>query len=459
MTSPQPAPRVQAGSDARMKTFGVFIELEKRIRHAVDEDVFGFLAVNETLNLLPYRQAILWRAKDDGSPGGRIVAVSGLAVPDPTAPFIRLTSRLCAHCANASKELLPRVLATASLPEDLRAGWREWLPSELIWLPLSGAQGQFLGALLLAREEPWKDAERHILGYLADSYGHAWSSLRATRRRLWSGWRRPRRLKLGIAAAVLVLCGLPIRQSALAPAEIVAFQPAMVGAPVDGVVDRFEVQPNQLVEEGQVLLRLDATRLKSRLEVARKSLEIAAAEYRQVSQQAVTNDPSRAETTILRSKMEQAEAEVDYVQELLERIIVRAPRSGLAIFDDVNQWLGRPVTTGERILQIADAELVELEIRLPVADAIALQDGAEVRLFLNIDPQRPVSGSLRYASYEASVTPEGHYAYRLLAELNDDARPLRIGLKGTAKVYGEKTLLIVHILRRPIVTLRQYFGL
>lgn len=459
MTSLHQSEQVQSGSDPRLKTFGVFIELEKRIRHAGDEDVFGFLAVNETLNLLPYRQAILWRTKDNEFNDGCIVAVSGLAIPDPTAPFIKWTTRLCVHCTKESEELSPRVLTKASLPASLQEVWREWLPSELIWLPLSDSKGNFLGALLLAREKPWKDAERHILSYLADSYGHAWSSLRTVKCHVWSGWRRPRSLKLVLAIAVLVLCALPIRQSALAPAEIVAFQPSMVAAPVDGVIDRFEVQPNQLVEEGQVLLRLDDTRLKSRLEVARKSLEIAAAEYRQVSQQAVTNDPSRAETAILRSKMEQAEAEVAYVQELLERIIVRAPRSGLAIFDDVNQWLGRPVSTGERILQIANSEQVELEIRLPVADAISLQDSADVRLFLNIDPQRLVTGSLRYASYEASVTPEGHYAYRLLAVLDADSRPLRIGLKGTAKVYGEKTMLIMHILRRPIVTLRQYFGL
>lgn len=459
MTNLNQAQQAQPASDPRLKTFGVFIELEKRIRHAVDEDVFGFLAVNETLNLLPYRQAILWRSKDNDSNDGSIVSVSGLAVPDPTAPFIRWTARLCVHCAKESQERSPRVLTNASLPMNLQEVWREWLPSELIWLPLSDAKGQFLGALLLAREEPWKDAERHILSYLADSYGHAWSSLRATKRHVWSSWRRPRSLKLALLIVVLVLCVLPIRQSALAPAEIVAFQPAMVAAPVDGVVDRFEVQPNQLVEEGQVLLRLDDTRLKSRLEVARKSLEIAAAEYRQVSQQAVTNDASRAETAILRSKMEQSKAEVDYVEELLERIIVRAPRSGLAIFDDVNKWLGRPVSTGERILQIANTEQVEIEIRLPVADVIALQYSAEVRLFLNIDPQHPVTGILRYASYEASITPEGHFAYRLLAELEADSRPLRIGLKGTAKVYGEKTMLIMHILRRPIVTLRQYFGL
>lgn len=448
-----------SGADSRLQTFGVFIELEKRARHAADEDAFGFLVVNETFNLLPYRQAILWKASSDDSRDGRVVAVSGLAVPDTTAPFIRWIKRLCVHCASEEREVSLSLLPDQSLPDGLRETWNEWLPKHLVWLPLLGRNERFVGALLLARDEPWRDSEQHLLRYLADSYGHAWESIRSSAGGLYLAWRRPFHVKLFAAVVALMICVIPVRQSALAPAEIVAYRPSMVAAPVDGVVDSFEVQPNELVEQGQVVLRLDSTRLESRLEVAEKSLEIAAAEYRQISQRAVSNEESRAEIAILRSKMEQAEAEVSYVLELLERIVIRAPRSGLAVFDDVNQWLGRPVKTGERILQIADTGQVEVEIRLPVADAIALREDAEVRLFLNIDPQNPISGRLRYASYEASVTPEGYYAYRLLADLGEAASPPRIGLKGTAKVYGDRTILIMHLLRRPIVSFRQYFGI
>ena len=50
------------------------------------------------------------------------------------------------------------------------------------------------------------------------------------------------------------------------------------------------------------------------------------------------------------------------------------------MFDDPNDWIGRPVTTGERLLEIADPNQAELEIWLPVADAITLKPGAEIGL-------------------------------------------------------------------------------
>ena len=58
--------------------------------------------------------------------------------------------------------------------------------------------------------------------------------------------------------------------STLAPAEIQTSNPVIVAAPLDGVIERFHVQPNQAVAAGQPLFSFDSTVLRSRFEVARK---------------------------------------------------------------------------------------------------------------------------------------------------------------------------------------------
>jgi hypothetical protein len=113
---------------------------------------------------------------------------------------------------------------------------------------------------------------------------------------------------------------------------------------------------------------------------------------------------------------------------------------------------------GERILMIADPEQVELEVQLPIADAIKLELGTEVQFFLNVDPVNPVSASLYYSAYQAEVTPDDMLAYRLKATFTPTTKLPRIGLKGTAKVFGEKVPLIYYILRRPLATLRLWIG-
>ena len=89
--------------------------------------------------------------------------------------------------------------------------------------------------------------------------------------------------------------------------------------------------------------------------------------------------------------------------------------------------------------------------------AIALPDEAPVSLYLAASPLTSVAARVRYVAHDATLRPEGSYAYRLrarLAEGNDQ----RVGLKGTAKVYGARVPLIYWMLRRPLATIRQALG-
>ncbi|MET0877762.1 MAG: HlyD family efflux transporter periplasmic adaptor subunit [Tardiphaga sp.] len=441
--------------DAQLYGLGTLVQLLKRARHAASVEELGFVMVNETHALLPYRQAALWQRDARGA--GRIVAVSGAATVERNAPFMLWLNRVLAKLDDGTGA---RNVDATHLEGALGEAWAEWLPAHGLLVPL-GPDAHPLGALLLAREQPWSDGDRHLLQELTDGYGTAWAQFRRSRRRsLLTVWRsRGGLIRLALAAALVAAMFLPITLSALAPAEVVALRPTIVRAPLEGVVDRFEVTPNQPVKEGQLLLVLDPRAIENKLEVAGKALAVAEAEYRQAAQSAVFEDKSRALLAVLRGRAEQRRADVVYNQSLLDRIRVTASRSGIALFDDPNAWIGRPVAIGERLIEIADPAQAELEIWLPVADAITLQNGAEVDFFLNVSPDAPLRAHLRQASYEATQSPGGLLGYRLKATLTDGTKLPRIGLKGTAKVYGEKVTLFYYLLRRPLAAARQFVGL
>jgi multidrug efflux pump subunit AcrA (membrane-fusion protein) len=426
------------------------LQLETRAR-AASADELAFVMVNETLGVVRYRQALLWRS----APLNRIVAVSGVAMPDPQAPFVVWASRLCRELEDRTFAAM-RELTADDVTQKLRAEWSEWLPPYLVWIPLPPA----LGALVLAREEPLGEAERALLVFLADAYAHAWQvrlGRQSFRERAHAAaWKRV----AAAAAAVLLLAVafVPVRQSVLAPAEIMPRAPAVIRAPLDGVVDSVFVKPNEAVTEGQALFALDPRRLRNQLEVALRAQEAADTELRQAKQFAVVDTKVRASLPGLQGKLDQLKAEVAYLKDQLERIDVRAPRAGLAVFDDPNDWLGRPVAIGERVMLVADAEKVEIEARLPVADAIDLDIGGPVRLFLNIDPQRPRVAVLTFVSYQAQRGVDGTLAYRVKARLAEDEALPRIGLKGTAKLYGAEVPLAYAIFRRPMSAVRQWLG-
>ena len=132
---------------------------------------------------------------------------------------------------------------------------------------------------------------------LAGTWGYCWAALAGNRPR-WRLKLTPRQRKLALAAAA-GLCLIPVKQTALAPAEVVSQDALIVASPLDGVVKTFHVAPNQPVRKGEKLFSLDDTTLRNRLEVGLKGVGVADAELNAASQRAFDNTQTRNEIALL----------------------------------------------------------------------------------------------------------------------------------------------------------------
>jgi hypothetical protein len=422
----------------------LLLQLESRARLA-PADELPYILVNETADLVPYRQALLWRLDT-----AKIKAASGVAIPEKNSPYALWLNPVLQHISRTDIA----VFTAADCPSEFAHDWAEWLPEHGLWLPLTAPSGVKY-ALVLFREDEWKDGEIHLLSYLAEAYGHAFALTQAAQPpRSWLERLRSKRLQLIIAGVVVAALCFPMRQSVIAEAEVVPYHANLIRAPLEGVVEKFFVQPNETVSVGQKLFALDMTQLRSRLSVAEETRDIAKTEYLQTTQQAMLDPTAKAKLAVLKSKWDQQVAEVDYVRSLLERCEVTANKAGVTVFDDPNDWLGKPVTQGEKILAVADPQSVELEIRLPMDDLIELEAGNSVLFFSNVTPNDPLPAELSYFSYRASPTPAQVMAYRLKAQFTDTANKPRLGYRGMAKLYGTRQPFILWLLRKPIRTVR-----
>lgn len=143
---------------------------------------------------------------------------------------------------------------------------------------------------------------------------------------------------------------------------------------------------------------------------------------------------------------------------MLGQVEVKAVSQGLLLYSDKSDWVGRPVTVGERLMEIADPKQIELRIDLPVTDAIVLKEGADAVIFFSGLPLESFAATVTHTSYHAEVLPGDILAYRVTARLVQPDPRVRIGWQGTAKVYGEKGFLAYLLLRRPLTAIRQWVG-
>ncbi len=430
----------------------VLLALENEAFNAPDRLALKHQAVNNPRQLLDVGH-IFWITRS--ARNVKIAAMSSQSEVNKSSPFIQdLCHLLKAHAKagklNSAQSLLLTHDDTASnITPDF-----EYVFPNSYFAPFAPHSSN--GGLLFTRAAEFDTAQTAIMIRLAKTYGAIWSALSAKPRAVMS-----RRKKLGLSGGVILLAliGLiPVPIVTLAPAEIVADKPFIIAAPMDGVVENILIPPNSAVEAGAPLVKMADTEFKSEFDVAVREESVALARLKKASLTSFIDDAAKRELTIARAETELARARTLYAKTRLGQTDLSAPKGGLAIYSNPQDWAGRPVATGETIIEIANPKQVILKINAPLLSGDSLKAGARVRVFMDSDPLQPLEAEIERASYYAAPTADGQMAYETYARLSSPYALPRIGARGVAKIYGNTAPLIFWLARRPLAALRQFTG-
>ena len=448
--------------DAQANADSVAVELlefQRKLQRCASLRELVFVAANESFHVLRFDQAVVWQY--DLRSAISIAAVSGLAEVSADSPYALWFDRAIRHFIGGVDAAPLSVATIDTLPKSIAEDGAEWVHENLLHCSLISPEGKKLGGLFFSRTEPFSESDQAVAQWMALSVAFAywgWEQAHKPVRR-WIERRSTKLLAVAAVAFVTMLAFAPVRLNAIASAEITPRKPYHISAPVEGVVDSIKVQPNETVSADQLLAVLDDTSTRNRLAVSEKALEITKADYQRAVNKAFGDEASRSEINVLEGKIKEKAAEVVYLSELLKVLRITAPQGGIAIFNDTEEWRGRPVQPGERIMTLADPSLVLVTIYVSPDDAVQLEVGAEVTVILNIDPLSPLKARITQTSYEATLMPDNTLAYNVKAELVPGSTLPRIGLKGSAKVYAEEVSLGYYLFRKPILFLRKTFGI
>lgn len=165
---------------------------------------------------------------------------------------------------------------------------------------------------------------------------------------------------------------------------------------IDGRIEAIEFDEGQPVKRGQVLARVEESKLRAQAAQAGARLALSEANFARAGSTYEERVISRQEFDQARSQYEADKAAADLTTRLLEDATLRAPFDGIMGARLVSP--GQVVQKGVKISSLIDADPIKVEFRVPERHAGALKPGLAVRLTVAAFGDREFSGTTYFVS-------------------------------------------------------------
>ena len=239
-----------------------------------------------------------------------------------------------------------------------------------------------------------------------------------------------------------------------------------VGSELSGIVDKVYADDNDEVKKGQVLARLDLSRLQDAVTKSRASLAAAEAQvlqaqatvaearatlarYQQVSQLSGGKVPSKTEMDAAEANLKRAEANVASARASvaqaratlqsdetnLGKASIRSPINGVVLSREVDPGQTVAASFQAPVLFKLAEDLTKMELQVDVDEADVGQVKAGQKATFSVDawPGREYSAVITRVGY-GSQEAEGVISYLTVLEVANDDLSLRPGMTGTADI-------------------------
>lgn len=431
---------------------------------AEDKKQLYFRLLNRSISLCGYKRAVLFKL--DGK-RAKFLAVSGKSGVDSYSEMVEKWEKLASFLTEKND---PQLLGANTFPVKEAEHW-QFLSDHtnglsIYWLPIK-PWGKTRYALWFERweQDEWAERDLQLLSLVGVSAKSAFERLepetlcRSISCKLFS-WRRFL-VATVVLLAVLFSWRVPLR--VVAPCEIIPEDPFIVTAPLSGVISEVLVESGDPVNAGSPLFDYDPRVVNEELEIARQQVKILETTMHTTELNALNSKKAKAELAILDYRLKQENVRLKMAEYRASKLSVQAEVPGSIIVDNPDEWRGRPVEVGQKVLMVVDPQNINLRIWLPEADNVNFSNSTEVKVLLNAFPDDSLNAHLKYVAQSVSVSPEGVpsvMAEGTFADLADRAdEKLRIGLKGSAVLYGDKVSVAYWLLRKPWASARRIMGI
>ncbi len=154
-----------------------------------------------------------------------------------------------------------------------------------------------------------------------------------------------------------------VSQSLTLVGKLEAEQSVIISPEVTGKVDRIAVKENQSVKKGQLLIQLDADKIRASQIEANAYLRDEQRKLREFERLVKRNAITQTEIDAQKASVEIAEARLAAANANLADLNITAPFAGTVGFIDFSR--GKMVSAGSELLTLDDLSVMQLDLRVP----------------------------------------------------------------------------------------------
>jgi Barrel-sandwich domain of CusB or HlyD membrane-fusion/GAF domain len=230
-----------------------------------------------------------------------------------------------------------------------------------------------------------------------------------------------------IAVALILTFARPIYRVD-ADAKIEGLVRRAVVAPYDGFIKEADARAGDTIKAGDVLATLeDRDLLLERLKwVTERQQHMF--EY---DKALATRQP--AAINVIRSQVEQADAQIKLLDEQLSRIKLRSSIAGLVVSGDLSQMIGASVQRGQVLFEVAPLDSYRVILGVDEREIGRVEVGQTGNLVVTALPNESLSFKVDKITPIAEAQ-SGRNVFRVEGRLTDNAPRLRPGMEGVGKI-------------------------
>jgi len=243
-----------------------------------------------------------------------------------------------------------------------------------------------------------------------------------------------------------------------------------VGSELSGTIRSVEADYNGTVKVGQVLVRLDTSKLEATITQSRAALDVAKAKVLQAQATVMETRaklaqlqkvrelsngkvPSQSEMDAAAAAFERAKADVaNYTAAVsqaqatlqvsdtdLSKSVIRSPIKGIVLTRSVEpgQTVAASMTTPVLFTLAENLTHMDLHVNIDEADVGKVQEGQQAAFSVAAYPNRTFEGRIIQARYGSSTT-SGVVTYETVLKVSNPDLALRPGMTATAEITVKK---------------------